>query len=132
MKQELRHLLGEAISAVQKKTGISFSNIDNINIERTRDQALNAPARLDRQQAGARNHDAEKSQQVKCRRHPGIAHAPQRAHQHALRAIRHQHASDQQQGRRRERDEAPEVIQRTAEFSDLCPASAVLMSRNPA
>jgi amino-acid N-acetyltransferase len=33
--------------------------------------------------------------------------------------------------RRRERDEAPEVIQRTAEFADLCPASAVLMSRNP-
>ena len=32
--------------------------------------------------------------------------------------------------RRRERDEAPEVIQRTAEFSDLCPASAVLMSRS--
>ena len=34
--------------------------------------------------------------------------------------------------RRRERDEAPEVIRGTAEFSDLCPASAVLMSRNPA
>jgi amino-acid N-acetyltransferase len=32
--------------------------------------------------------------------------------------------------RRHERDETPEVIQGTAEFSDLCPASAVLMSRS--
>ena len=31
--------------------------------------------------------------------------------------------------RRRERDEAPEVVRGTAEFSELCPASAVLMSR---
>lgn len=31
---------------------------------------------------------------------------------------------------RRERDEAPESIRGTAEFSDLCPASAVLMSRS--
>ena len=30
----------------------------------------------------------------------------------------------------RERDEAPEAIRATAEFSDLCPASAVLMSRS--
>jgi amino-acid N-acetyltransferase len=30
---------------------------------------------------------------------------------------------------RRERDEAPEAIVGTAEFADLCPASAVLMSR---
>ena len=32
--------------------------------------------------------------------------------------------------RRRERDQAPEVIQGTAEFSDLCPASAVLISKS--
>ena len=32
--------------------------------------------------------------------------------------------------RRRERGEAPEVIRSTAEFSDLCPASAVLMARS--
>ena len=32
--------------------------------------------------------------------------------------------------RRRERDEAPEAIRGTAEFSALCPASAVLMSRS--
>ena len=31
---------------------------------------------------------------------------------------------------RRERDEAPEAIRGTAEFADLCPASAVLMSRS--
>ena len=31
--------------------------------------------------------------------------------------------------RRRERDEAPEAIRGTAEFAELCPASAVLMSR---
>ena len=31
---------------------------------------------------------------------------------------------------RRERDEAPEAIVGTAEFADLCPASAVLMSRS--
>ena len=32
--------------------------------------------------------------------------------------------------RRRERGEAPEVIRSTAEFSDLCPASAVLMAQS--
>ena len=32
--------------------------------------------------------------------------------------------------RRRERDEAPEVVRSTAEFSDRCPASAVLMSQS--
>ena len=32
--------------------------------------------------------------------------------------------------RRRERDEAPQVIRGTAEYADLCPASAVLMSRS--
>lgn len=32
--------------------------------------------------------------------------------------------------RRRTRDEAPEVIRGTAEFSDLCPGSAVLMSQS--
>ena len=31
---------------------------------------------------------------------------------------------------RRERDETPEAIRGTEEFSDLCPASAVLMSRS--
>lgn len=31
---------------------------------------------------------------------------------------------------RREREEAPEVIRGTSEFSDLCPASAVVMSRS--
>ena len=30
----------------------------------------------------------------------------------------------------RQRDEAPEAIRGTAEFADLCPASAVLMSRS--
>jgi amino-acid N-acetyltransferase len=32
--------------------------------------------------------------------------------------------------RRRKRDEAPTAIRGSAEFSDLCPASAVLMSRS--
>ena len=39
MKQELQQLLTEAISIVQKKMNLSFSAIDDIQIERTRDQA---------------------------------------------------------------------------------------------
>ncbi len=38
MKQELQQLLTEAISIVQKKMNLSFSAIDDIQIERTRDQ----------------------------------------------------------------------------------------------
>ena len=37
MKQELQQLLMEAISIVQEKMGVSFSAIDDIQIERTRD-----------------------------------------------------------------------------------------------
>ncbi len=32
--------------------------------------------------------------------------------------------------RRRDRDEAPEAVRGTAEFAELCPASAILMSRS--
>jgi arginyl-tRNA synthetase len=39
LKQELQQLLTEAISIVQKKMNLSFSAIDDIQIERTRDQA---------------------------------------------------------------------------------------------
>lgn len=39
MKQELQQLLSEAISIVQEKMNLSFSAIDDIQIERTRDQA---------------------------------------------------------------------------------------------
>ena len=39
MKQKLQQLLTEAISIVQKKMNLSFSAIDDIQIERTRDQA---------------------------------------------------------------------------------------------
>ena len=39
MKQELQQLLISAISIVQQKLNLSFSAIDDIQIERTRDQA---------------------------------------------------------------------------------------------
>ncbi len=39
MKQELRQLLMEAISIVQEKMNVSFSAIDDLQIERTRDQS---------------------------------------------------------------------------------------------
>ena len=39
MKQELQQLLTDAISIVQQKMNLSFSAIDDIQIERTRDQA---------------------------------------------------------------------------------------------
>lgn len=39
MKQELQQLLMEAISIVQEKMDVSFSAIDDIHIERTRDQS---------------------------------------------------------------------------------------------
>ena len=39
MKQELQQLLSDAISIVQQKMNLSFSAIDDIPIERTRDQA---------------------------------------------------------------------------------------------
>jgi len=39
LKQELQQLLTDAISIVQQKMNLSFSAIDDIQIERTRDQA---------------------------------------------------------------------------------------------